>query len=479
MLAYTVLAFSIILQLTAAGLALRLIAVTTHRLAWLMIAGGLTLMAVRRLITFIGATVANSVTPDLAAEGVAFTISLAMLIGVAAVRPLFTELYAEKRRFQDFVENLHDAFYRMSLPSGKYEYMSAAALEVFGYTAAECLARPKLIADVIHPDDRDYLKAQWRALLAGTVPLRYEYRIIDPSGRVRWIEQFNRGIFDASGRITAIEGICRDISDRTTAEQKLRQALEDLRRSNTEFQEFAHVVSHDLQEPLRMVTCYLELLERRAGGKLDANEREFIGYAVGGAKRMSQLINDLLDYSRVESQGGAFTPVASGTILQEALGHLQVAVTEASADITHALDLPMVLADEPQLLRLFLNLIGNAIKYRAADRPPRIHIDAKRDHDRWVFSIRDNGIGIEPQYFERIFVIFQRLHARDEYAGTGVGLAVARRIVERHGGRIWVESQPGHGSTFYFTLAAADRAARHCDRLDETAIVTPADRSPT
>ncbi len=454
MLAYAVLAVSIILQLAAAGLALRLIAVTTHRLGWMLIAGALVLMAVRRLLTLAGAIGTARAAPDLATELIALAISAAMLGGVAAIRPLFVEMHARKQQFQDFVEHLHDAFYRMRLPSGEYEYMSRSAADVFGYSAEECLARPKLIADIIHPGDRDYLRTQWDALLTGNVPLRYKYRIIDHYGRIRWIEQLNRGIFDASGRITAIEGICRDISDQVAAEQKLRHALDDLRRSNAEFQEFAHVVSHDLQEPLRMVTCYLGLLERRSGAKLDATEHEFIDFAVSGAKRMNGLINDLLEYSRVESQGRPFTAVESGTILQEAIGHLRMAISEAGATITHDTTLPTVLADEPQLLRMFLNLIGNAIKYRATDRPPLIHIGAERNHDRWVFSIRDNGIGIEPQYFERIFVIFQRLHGRNEYEGTGIGLAVARRIAERHGGSIWVESQPGEGSTFYFSLAA-------------------------
>jgi PAS domain S-box-containing protein len=249
--------------------------------------------------------------------------------------------------------------------------------------------------------------------------------------------------------------ILRDITERKRAEEKLKQTLTELERSNAELQQFAYVASHDLQEPLRMVASYTQLLARRYKGKLDADADDFIAFAVDGANRMQKLINDLLAYSRVGTRGKELEPTDSEVVLDQVLANLQVAVAESSAVVTHDA-LPTVLADETQLGQLLQNLIGNALKFRNT-QPPQVHISATRKGDEWLFSIRDNGIGLEPQYAERIFVIFQRLHGKAEYPGTGIGLAICKRIVERHGGRIWVESQPGRGTTFYFTLPILER----------------------
>ena len=237
----------------------------------------------------------------------------------------------------------------------------------------------------------------------------------------------------------------------------LEQQAQELQRSNAELQQFAYVASHDLQEPLRMITSYLQLLERRYQGWLDADADDFIGFAVDGAARMHELIRDLLAYSRVGTHGQPFQHADTQAILQQVLANLKVAIDESGATITHD-PLPMVMADPIQLTQLFQNLVGNALKFRR-DIPPQIHVDAERQDNGthgeaayWLFSVRDNGIGIEPQYAERIFVIFQQLHTRDKYPGTGIGLALCKRIVERHGGRIWVESEPGQGSSFFFTL---------------------------
>ena len=228
------------------------------------------------------------------------------------------------------------------------------------------------------------------------------------------------------------------------------QLITELEHSNKELEQFAYVASHDLQEPLRMVSSYTELLERRYGDKLDDKAREFIGYAVDGAVRMQRLINDLLEFSRVSTRGKALQPVDVTRVLGTVRANLSVAIQDAGALVTNDA-LPTVMADETQLVQLLQNLIGNAIKFRGRERP-HVHVGAQATATEWVFAVRDNGIGIAPEYFERIFVIFQRLHARDEYPGTGIGLAVCRRILDRHGGRIWVESEPGHGSTFYFAL---------------------------
>lgn len=239
--------------------------------------------------------------------------------------------------------------------------------------------------------------------------------------------------------------------------ESLRESAANLERSNRELQQFAYAISHDLQEPLRMVTNYLRLLEQRYRGQLDTQAQEFIGYAVGGAARMQEMIRALLDLSRVETRGKEFAPTDCEALLTLVLQNLQLAIEESGAHITHD-PMPTVLADETQLRQVFQNLIENAIKFRRPDEPPRIHISAQRHcaweqgRKGWLFSVRDNGIGIEPSQFERIFQIFQRLHTREEYPGTGIGLALCKRIVERHGGRIWVESCPGYGATFYFTI---------------------------
>jgi PAS domain S-box-containing protein len=240
-----------------------------------------------------------------------------------------------------------------------------------------------------------------------------------------------------------------DITERKRSETELR-------RSNEELERFAYVASHDLQEPLRMVGSYVQLLAKRYRGKLDADADDYIGFALDGALRMQRLIEDLLAFSRVGTRGAALLATDADVVLEAALGSLKLAIEEAAGAVTHD-RLPTVLADAGQLEHLFLNLISNAIKFRRAE-PPRVHVAAARGDGVWRFSVRDNGIGIEPQYFERIFILFQRLHAREDYPGTGIGLAIAKKIVERHGGRIWVESEPGRGSTFFFTLSAAGGA---------------------
>jgi PAS domain S-box-containing protein len=246
----------------------------------------------------------------------------------------------------------------------------------------------------------------------------------------------------------------RDISVRKAAEANLLQKVKELYRSNEELEQFAYFASHDLQEPLRMVASYTQLLSRRYKGKLDADADEFIAFAMDGASRMQRLIQDLLAYSRVGLTGMDLLEISSEDALQQALVNLQGAIEESGALVTHD-PLPTVLADEMQLIQLLQNLIGNAIKYHDA-RIPKVHIAAARSSgNKWIFSVQDNGLGIEPQYFEKIFGLFQRLHKREEFAGTGIGLAICKKIVERHGGRISVESQSGHGSTFRFTLAGS------------------------
>jgi PAS domain S-box-containing protein len=250
----------------------------------------------------------------------------------------------------------------------------------------------------------------------------------------------------------------RDITARRKAEAHLLQKMEELRRSNEELGQFAYIASHDLQEPLRMVASYTQLLAKRYKGKLDADADEFIAFAVDGANRMQRLIQDLLAYSRIGTAGKELLATSSDDALEQAIQNLDSAIAESGAQVTHD-PLPMVLADSSQLIQLFQNLIGNAIKYQSAG-VPRIHVAAaKTGRMKWSFSVQDNGIGIDSKYFERIFGMFQRLHGRDEFAGTGIGLSICKKIVERHGGRISLESQLGEGSTFHFALVGSDRKA--------------------
>jgi PAS domain S-box-containing protein len=259
-----------------------------------------------------------------------------------------------------------------------------------------------------------------------------------------------------SGEDVLVTAAIRDITARKRAEQQLLQKMQELNRSNEELGQFACVASHDLQEPLRMVASYTTLLSRRYKGKLGSDADEFIAFAVDGASRMQRLIQDLLAYSRVGSSGKVPSETSSEDALERTLTILSGLIEDSGAVVTHD-PLPDVQADELQLIQLFQNLIGNAIKYQ---RPgvPEVHISAVRDAGtHWVFSVKDNGMGIDPQYFERIFGMFQRLHKREEFAGTGIGLAICKKIVERHGGSIWVESQPDQGSTFRFTLSGTEK----------------------
>jgi light-regulated signal transduction histidine kinase (bacteriophytochrome) len=257
--------------------------------------------------------------------------------------------------------------------------------------------------------------------------------------------------------LNILEDLDAEMKKVASANGELRQRTEELARSNAELEQFAYVASHDLQEPLRMVSSYTQLLEQRYEDLLDARAKKYIYYAVDGANRMQTLITDLLSYSRVGSRAQPLAITDSHSALGEAIRNLSSSIAETQALVTTD-DLPIVCADRSQVVQLFQNLIGNAIKFRGT-QSPRVHVSAERSGEDWVFSVRDNGIGIEAKYFERIFVIFQRLHSREEYPGTGIGLALCKRIVERHGGKIWVESEPGRGSAFLFSLAG-ERAGK-------------------
>jgi len=233
-----------------------------------------------------------------------------------------------------------------------------------------------------------------------------------------------------------------------------KRAQEDLVRSNKDLEQFAYVASHDLQEPLRNVASCMQMLDRKYQGEFDAEGAQLIRYAVESVTRMKALINDLLAYSRISTRGSPFQPTDFEEVLAETLANMRPSIEQTGAVITHD-PLPSVAADATQVMQVFQNLIGNALKFRG-EEPPHIHVSAVRDDGEWVFSIKDNGIGIEPRHWERIFVIFRRLHKRNEYEGTGMGLAIVKKIIERHQGRIWVKSEPGKGTTFHFTIPAKE-----------------------
>lgn len=311
--------------------------------------------------------------------------------------------------------------------------------------------QPVWIADV--SVDSNFPRARKAADLG--VKTAFAFPII-ASGRVAAVMEFfsqrcaapDAGLLETMGAVGEQLG---RVIERSEASERLRAQARELMRSNEELQQFAYVASHDLQEPLRMVASYTQLLAQRYGDKLDADAADFIHYAVDGARRMQALINDLLAYSRVGTRGQPFAEVNCDGVVRTALQNLKVAVEETGATVRYG-GLPIVFGDSTQLVQLFQNLVGNAIKFRRPGEPPEIEISARRGDGAWQFAVSDNGIGIEPQHSERIFVIFQRLHTREKYPGTGIGLAVCRKIVERHGGRLWVESNPGHGSVFQFTL---------------------------
>jgi PAS domain S-box-containing protein len=310
--------------------------------------------------------------------------------------------------------------------------------------------RYPLFKDQVHPEDRERFLALREESIRTLQDASLEFRVVRTDGEVHWVLARQKVLPDRAGRATRMLVAMIDITDRKTAEAELRRAHDELARSNSELEQFAYVASHDLQEPLRMVSSYTQLLGRRYGDRFDGDAREFMGYIVDGAARMKQLIEDLLAYSRVGTRGKAFREVEVEAALRRALMNLKGAIDDSSAAVTND-PLPRLPADDMQLAQLFQNLIGNALKFRSPS-VPRIHVSCAEKGAEWEFAVSDNGIGIDPQYFERIFMVFQRLHGKAEYPGTGIGLAICKKVVERHGGRIWVESEPGKGSSFNFTL---------------------------
>jgi PAS domain S-box-containing protein len=335
---------------------------------------------------------------------------------------------------------------------GKVTFVNARAAHMLGYHRSELMG------------SHSHLKWHYQRADGSPYPSRecpiyaaYDQGSMRSGEEVFWrkdgtafpVDFTSRPLYEA-GRIAGAVVIYRDITERKRAEEELKRLVNELERSNKELEQFAYVASHDLQEPLRMVSSYVQLLERRYRKQLDEKADRYIFFAVDGVQRMQKLIDGLLAYSRV-ARGAKFSLVDMNQAYNQAVMSLSLAIRESGAVITRE-ELPQVYGDETQLIQVFQNLIGNAIKFQVQGQTPRVHVAAARSGDAWLFSVTDNGIGIDPQYAKRIFLIFQRLHSREEYPGTGIGLSLCKRIVERHGGRIWVESAPDQGTRFIFSI---------------------------
>jgi len=329
---------------------------------------------------------------------------------------------------------------------------------IFGLKPGEFPGTVEAFVERLHPSERAGVRAAMNEAARSGAPFTREVRMVRPDGETRDLFVWGRPADPGTVPTVRLVGAAQDITDIRRAERELAARARDLERSNADLEQFAYVASHDLQEPLRMVASYVQLLSRRYKGKLDKDADEFIAFAVDGAERMQRLIRDLLTYSRVTRMGRSLESVDLTQAMRSALANLKVAVEEAGAAVTCDL-LPVVKGDATAVTALFQNLLGNAVKFRN-ERPPKIHVGARRQGDEWLFTVRDNGIGFDPQYAERIFVIFQRLNTRERFEGSGIGLAICKKIVERLGGRIWAETSPGEGSTFFFTLPAAAGEAR-------------------
>ena len=360
---------------------------------------------------------------------------------VSGVRAPYTTLAEDRALLRTLVDSIPDLIFFKD-PSSRYLGFNKAFADYCG--RSEASMRGKTDDEFVGPEIARFYREKDQAAMAIGHPASNEEWIDYPDGRRVLLETVKTPFFGPDGRLLGLIGVSRDISERKRAE-------ETLRRAHHELEMVTYVASHDLQEPVRTVASFLQLLQRRYGDKLGEDADQYIAYAVSGVHRMREQLAGLLEFSRVGHGVESFEPVSMEEVLADALAGLAAALSEAGAAVTHN-PLPVVLGDAVQVRSLLQNLIGNAVKYRHAGRPLEVHVEAAMADGEWRFSVRDNGIGIDRQYWEKIFVIFQRLHPLDRYEGTGIGLAICKKIVDRHGGRIWVESVPDQGSTFFFTL---------------------------
>ncbi|MEE9466134.1 MAG: PAS domain S-box protein [Candidatus Neomarinimicrobiota bacterium] len=360
-------------------------------------------------------------------------------------------LRKSEERVWTFIENIDDMVYFQGL-DGSLSMLNAASAAITGYSLEAFAENPQLWQEIIHPEDLKIAERFFAEYPDGKPSFEVEYRLKSKNGDWKWIQSRMVGVTDGEDRYIGYNCIDRDITRRKQADEELRRYADELERSNRDLGQFAYAASHDLQEPLRNVSNFVGLLAKKYQGKLDADADEFISYVLDGTNRMQEMIRGMLTYSRVGTTGSQFEPVDCEQVIADITASLKLLITEHETELTHG-TLPTVLADRVQIEQVFQNLIDNAIKFHGPD-PPRIDLKAERSGSEWIFSVADNGIGIESEFIEKVFEMFQRLHSRKQYSGNGIGLALCQRIIGRHGGRIWAESNLGSGSTFYFTLPA-------------------------
>ena len=362
------------------------------------------------------------------------------------------ELRESEERMNRSQEIAHLGSWELDLKNN-YLTWSDEVYKFYGLKPEEFDATYEAFINAVYPDDQNKVdEAYTGSLRDGRDIFEIEHRVKRKStGEIRIVHEKCKHIRDGSGKIFRSIGMVHDITQRKKDEEKLENTMDELKRSNKELERFAYVSSHDLQEPLRMVTLFSQLLERRYKDELDKDANEFIEYIVEGSQRMKQLIDDLLEYSRITSRAKEFENVKLEVVLNVVITNLSVSIVEYDVNISHD-PLPTVFGDQNQLLQVFQNLIINAIKFHGQN-PPKIHISAQKDEKEWIFAVADNGIGIDPEHQKQIFEVFKRLnHNREEYPGSGIGLSITQKIIIHHGGRIWVKSELGKGSTFYFTI---------------------------
>ncbi len=380
-------------------------------------------------------------------------------------------LETQRQRLANTITNVPGIVYDISIDPEtthhQVQFISDYAEEMLGYTPAMWKENPDFWQEtVVHPDDRRKFQRQVIMPTDNDHSRKVQFRCICKDGSVVHVEaRFT--LFQQKAEWRSF-GVITDITERKVIERQLESYMQELHRSNEELEQFAYVASHDLQEPLRKIRSYLQLIERRYHDQLDDDGKEFIGYAVEGAARMRALISDLLTYSRVtrvKRNLGELSVVNLNDILAIVFNTLQLRIQDTNANIVHD-KMPTINANERQMIQLFQNLLSNAIKYRQKGVPPKIHISVQTCEEGWCFNVSDNGIGIDPEQQKRIFAVFQRLHTRTAYQGTGIGLAICKRVVENHDGRIWVESQSGEGATFYFTLPSMTDTLEQTDETN-------------
>jgi len=369
---------------------------------------------------------------------------------ISARKCMEKKLRESEEKLRSIFETIQDSLI-ITTPDGFIVDLNEAAVRLHGFKDKAEMMGKNAIDFVVEEYRQKVYEHGVKAFKGGGYLDRLEHKVRRVDGTEFEAEFSGMPLFDDAGKLSGWVTLSRDITERKKMEKKVQQLVEELKRSNTELEQFAYVASHDLQEPLRMISSYVQLLSRRYKGKLEKDADEFIEFAVDGSTRMMGMIQALLTYSRVGTKGKPPEPTNCEEIFARTLKNLQAALEEKGAEVTHD-PLPTVMADGIQMGQLFQNLIGNGVKFQGEGVRPHVHVSVEEKGDDWLFSFKDNGIGIDPQYKDRIFIIFQRLHGKQEYKGTGIGLAVCKRIVERHGGTIWVESELGKGATFKFTM---------------------------